>query len=130
MRTLLFVYGTLMRGEHHHATLAGAHFVASARSEPRYTLHLVDYYPALSAGGSDAVSGELYEVDARTLAELDTLEDVPSLYLRAPLRLSDGGVADAYVLPRERLPAGAPAIPGGDFRSLPAALRAPRSVGG
>jgi gamma-glutamylaminecyclotransferase len=126
MTTRLFVYGTLMRGEHHHGTLAGARFAGSARTLPQFALALVDYYPAMSRGGASAVAGELYDVDAATLAALDELEDVPTLYLRERLVLADGSAADAYVLPAERLPPGAVPIPAGDFRALPAKLRAPR----
>jgi gamma-glutamylaminecyclotransferase len=126
MATRLFVYGTLMRGEHHHGTLAGARFVGEACTLPRFALALVDYYPAMSPGGECVVSGELYEVDPDTLAALDRLEDVPALYLRERIALSDGSAAEAYVLPVERLPQDAVPIAGGDFRALPAGLRAPR----
>jgi gamma-glutamylaminecyclotransferase len=126
MATRLFVYGTLMRGEHHHGTLAGARFVGTASTLPRFALSLVDYYPAMSRGGECVVSGELYEVAPGMLAALDLLEDVPALYLRERIALADGSDAEAYVLPAERLPPGAVPIPGGDFRALPSLLRAPR----
>jgi gamma-glutamylcyclotransferase (GGCT)/AIG2-like uncharacterized protein YtfP len=101
-RSRLFVYGTLMRGEHHHDVIEAAHFVGEARTLPAYDFVLIDYYPALIPGGSRAIHGELYDVDAATLAALDALEDVPALYLRERITLADGQSAETYLLPRER----------------------------
>ncbi|MEZ4299723.1 MAG: gamma-glutamylcyclotransferase family protein, partial [Polyangiaceae bacterium] len=68
---LLFVYGSLLRGEDNHAVLAGARFVATARTAPRYTLVDLGPYPALVPGGETEVSGELFEVGPALLTELD-----------------------------------------------------------
>jgi gamma-glutamylaminecyclotransferase len=99
---LLFVYGTLMRGERHHDVIAGAAFVGEARTLPAYDFVLIDYFPALLPGGQRAIEGELYQVDANTLAALDALEEVPDFYLREPIQLADGRQAQTYLLPRER----------------------------
>ena len=73
-RVRLFVYGTLMRGERAHDRLRAAHYLGEFRTTPGYRLlDLVDY-PGLVRGGDDAVEGELYAVDARTLAALDASE--------------------------------------------------------
>jgi len=112
----LFVYGTLMRGEHHHDQLAGAQFLGMAATEASFDLVLVDYYPALLRGGQSQVLGELYGVDAPTLQRLDQLEEVPHYYVREGVRLADGRSVDSYVLPRDRLTSFAP-IPTGSFRS-------------
>lgn len=113
----LFVYGTLMRGEHHHDLIAGAEFLGEATTLPAYELVLVDYFPALLQGGSTAVHGELYRVDAETLARLDELEEVPHYYVRAQIALADGRRADTYLMPRERVAAGAAAIVSGSFKA-------------
>jgi gamma-glutamylcyclotransferase (GGCT)/AIG2-like uncharacterized protein YtfP len=124
--TRLFVYGTLMRGEFHHTTLASADFEREATTAPCFQLRLVDYYPALLLDGSLAVRGELYAVPAQALTHLDLLEDVPDLYVRRTIALEDGSYAEAYVLRRERLPANSPLIPSGDFRTLGRTARRPK----
>lgn len=111
----LFVYGTLMKGEHHHAELAGAEFVGTAETEGGFELVLIDYYPALLRGGSGKVVGELYRVDAPMLKRLDELEEVPHYYVREPIVLADGRSVDTYLMPRERARDGSP-IDSGYFR--------------
>jgi gamma-glutamylcyclotransferase (GGCT)/AIG2-like uncharacterized protein YtfP len=111
----LFVYGTLMKGEHHHEALKSARFVGLSETEGQFDLVQIDYYPALLANGQTRITGEVYEVDDATLKELDALEEVPDFYLRERIRLSDGSEAETYVLPRERAGAGEP-IPSGYFR--------------
>jgi len=108
-----------MRGEHHHDVLAGAEFLGEASTLPEYELVLVDYFPALLKDGSTAVRGELYRVDAQTLARLDELEEVPHYYLREQIALAGGGTAQTYVMPRERIAEGCARIQSGSFRERP-----------
>ncbi|MEZ4297112.1 MAG: gamma-glutamylcyclotransferase family protein, partial [Polyangiaceae bacterium] len=127
-RVLLFVYGSLLRGEDNHAVLTGARFVATARTAPRYTLVDLGPYPALVLGGDTAVSGELFEVSPALLAELDDFEGHPDFYVRSPVDLSPASVpaslpplpphssAQAYLLPPERA-AGYATLPSGDWRA-------------
>jgi gamma-glutamylcyclotransferase (GGCT)/AIG2-like uncharacterized protein YtfP len=110
---LLFVYGTLRRGEPNHAQLARARFCGIARTEPRYDLVDLGGYPALIEPGETSVIGELYEVDAVQLEQLDVFEEVPFLYERKAVALV-GEPALAYVMPRERV-ADAPRIASGDW---------------
>jgi gamma-glutamylaminecyclotransferase len=112
----LFVYGTLMRDQHHHDTMRAAEYLAQATTQACYELVMVDYYPALLRDGTSVVKGELYRVDAQTLAHLDALEEVPHYYVREPITLSDGRRVDSYVMPRERLERSTP-IAGGCFRT-------------
>jgi gamma-glutamylaminecyclotransferase len=114
-RTDVFVYGTLMHGEHHHDVLAHAERLGPARTLPAYDRVLIDYYPALLPGGQCAVEGELYRVDAATLQALDALEEVPEYYVRERIALDDGRSADTYLMPRERAVSSLP-IPSGSFR--------------
>ena len=117
-RVLLFVYGTLMRGESAHTLLgADARFVGSAQTEPRFTLLDMGEYPALVDGGCTAVRGELYEIDARLLAALDRYEDVPEMYERRTLAIGQH-TAVAYVL-HQRLAQGFGPIESGDWRTHP-----------
>jgi gamma-glutamylcyclotransferase (GGCT)/AIG2-like uncharacterized protein YtfP len=113
---LIFVYGTLLRGEVNHPQLSDAAFVRDARTEASYDLVDLGGYPALLEDGQTAVSGEIYEVDDALLTVLDLFEEVPFLYQRKPIQLVDGYV-DGYVMPREQA-AGAPRITDGDWRNM------------
>lgn len=98
----VFVYGSLKRGFRHHDQMAGARFLGEARTARRYTLVVAGDYPALVDGGATAVAGELFAVDDPLLAALDAFEEVPELYVRAPLELEGGERVLAYFLPAER----------------------------
>jgi gamma-glutamylaminecyclotransferase len=113
---LVFVYGTLMKGELHHTTIEHARFVRKAQTLPHYEFVKIDYYPALLPDGQKSISGELYEVDDQTLRRLDVLEDVPTYYERHTIELADGSSAYAYVMPRERAQRAVP-IPSNSFRT-------------
>lgn len=112
---LVFVYGTLLRGERNHARLAGARYLGPARTRPRYALYHLGHYPGMT-GGAGAVEGELYEVDAPLLAALDAFEGVPHLYRRSPVALDGGGPAEGYLLTRAQV-AGRPRLPSGSWRA-------------
>jgi gamma-glutamylaminecyclotransferase len=86
----LFVYGTLKRGGSNHARLAGQKFLAEAHTMPGYTLYSLGDYPGMIAQPADrhGVSGEIWEIDAATLVELDEFEGVPEgLYRRESVPL-------------------------------------------
>ena len=112
--TRVFMYGILRRGESNHALLANARFVGEAHSAARFTLFALDGHPGMVAGGVTAVVGEIYEVDALTLARLDLLEDHPFWYRRARIELADGAEVETYLLPAEFVE-GRASIPGGDW---------------
>ncbi|MEO0054713.1 MAG: hypothetical protein RLZZ50_660 [Verrucomicrobiota bacterium] len=82
---LVFVYGTLKRGGSNHARMAGQIFLGAARTAPGVTLYSLGEYPGLVFSPEDrqGVEGELWTVDATTLASLDELEGVAEgLYAR------------------------------------------------
>lgn len=124
---LVFVYGSLKRGEPHHEELAGARFVGAAHAPRARLIRYVEGYPALVVGegalivGEPAlgVPGELYEVDDQLLGRLDAFEDCPLLYQRAHIEVvRDGGprkesarAAFAYVV-RAQVAAAYPTIQG------------------
>lgn len=112
---LIFVYGTLRRGEPNHRQLVDkrARYVGSARTAPRYELVDLGPYPALLEGGETSVRGELYEVDDHALEHLDDFEDVPSLYDRKVVEIP-GAPASAYVMRRD-MAERAPRIESGDW---------------
>ena len=112
----VFVYGTLLAGEANHGLLATARLLGPARTPPRFALHDLGAYPALVRGGRAAVAGEVYEVDAPTLAALDRLEDHPEYYRRTAIVLAGGAAVETYLLVPAQV-AGTPVIASGDWRA-------------
>lgn len=85
--TLLFVYGTLRRGGANHARLAAARFVGEGVTAARHAL-FVGSFPYLATGPAvHRVRGEVYAVDADTLAVLDRMEGHPTWYERRPVAI-------------------------------------------
>lgn len=80
---IMFVYGTLKCGGRWHHLLATAEALGDAATTSPYPL-LVDDVPYLldEPGNGNIIEGELYRVDAQTLARLDELEDHPREYRR------------------------------------------------
>jgi gamma-glutamylaminecyclotransferase len=120
LRTRLFVYGTLLRGEGNHHFLRAARQLGDARTAPRFQLLDLGAFPALVNSGATAVIGELYEVDGETLAAIDELEEHPDVYRRTEIPLDDGTLAHAYLLmiAQGKDP---PVIASGDWRKRPRA---------
>ena len=83
----IFVYGTLRRGERAHHLFSGAPFLGEARTEEGYALIDLGAYPGLVRAVSGRVVGEVYEVGARRLAEIDAYEGHPELFRRVGLSL-------------------------------------------
>ena len=113
-RTQIFVYGSLRSGGINHSLLGSSTLVRRARTESRFELVSLGPFPALVRGGETAVVGEVYEVDRRTLAELDALEGCPDFYRRERVRLDDGEAVLAYLLAHEQVE-NMPRIPDGDW---------------
>ena len=95
---LVFVYGSLKRGECNHNQLAGCRWLGSGELPG---LALYDLGPFPMAVTSDAagahLQGELYAVTAAQLAALDRFEGTPRLYERQAHRLTDGRLVWVYV---------------------------------
>ncbi|HTA93788.1 MAG TPA: gamma-glutamylcyclotransferase family protein [Polyangiaceae bacterium] len=91
---LLFVYGSLKRGQANHRQLRGARFIAAVRTVPAFALRELAGYPAL-VPGSRAIAGELYEVPTERLAELDEFEG--NGYARGQITLACQGLVIAYL---------------------------------
>lgn len=112
---VVFVYGTLLRGESNHHLLAGAHFLGEDATAPGFELRDFGAFPAMLAAGTGTVAGEVYVVDDATLTVLDRLEDHPSFYRRTPITLASGADAEAYLL-EARQAHGRARIPSGTWR--------------
>ena len=77
--TLLFLYGTLKRGQRNHHLMAGQEFLRPAQTAPRYRMVNVGPYPALVADPAHGIRirGELWQVDDAALHRLDIFEGAP-----------------------------------------------------
>ena len=100
---LVFVYGSLQRGERNHRMMAGAHLLRLAKTVPAFELFDLGSFPAMVACGTGQVLGEVYEVEPDLLDRLDIFEGVPALYERHTIALEDGSEADAYLMRQARL---------------------------
>jgi gamma-glutamylaminecyclotransferase len=101
--TLVFVFGTLKQGFPNFATNRGRRVGGTFRTLERLPLLLVGqrHVPWLihSPGLGERVAGEVYEVDAATLAAMDELEGVsrPDGYQRKALRVRGASLDDAVL---------------------------------
>jgi len=92
------VYGTLLSGERDHALLAGAALIGPALTTAMHQLVELNVYAALIPDGKVAVHGELYAVSLETRRQIDVARQVPILFQRTAITLSDGSEAEAYVM--------------------------------
>ena len=113
-RQLVFVYGTLKRGEKNHHWLEGASWQGEAELSG-VLLHDLGPFPMAVIGVGTAI-GEVYAVEERGLARLDELEGYPRLYDRQLLSLNDGRQAWVY-LGRPRQVRHAPLVVGGSWHA-------------
>ena len=81
---LVFVYGSLKRGERNHALLRAVEYRGEARTEPQFRLFALPFFPALVRDQADpqSIVGEVYAVGESTLRLLDRLEANGQLYQR------------------------------------------------
>jgi gamma-glutamylcyclotransferase (GGCT)/AIG2-like uncharacterized protein YtfP len=125
----LFVYGTFMAGEREHEVLAGAELIGPATTAPGYRLVELETLAALVDSTIDgSVVGELYAVDAATLARCDVVRENGRLYHRKTVRLSDGTEANAYFVEALQV-RGRRRVRGGDWRRRFSAPEEPREAG-
>lgn len=90
MKTLIFVYGTLKRGQPMHRLLHNQRFCGTYQSEPGYSILNLGAYPGLieDPHSKDTIHGEVYEVDQPCLATLDEYEGVNEhLFERRTIKL-------------------------------------------
>lgn len=97
---LLFVYGTLMRGQPAHGLLRGARLLLGhATTPPGFTLYDLGPYPAAVLGqGHGRVHGELYAIPPTLLRRLDAYECCPREFQRITIPTLRGR-AWIYVYP-------------------------------
>jgi gamma-glutamylcyclotransferase (GGCT)/AIG2-like uncharacterized protein YtfP len=99
-RPLLFVYGSLKRGQGAHHLLQGLPWLGQAWLGqawlPGACLHDLGPFP-MAVPGEGRIQGELYGVGEADLAALDRFEGAPRLYQRHWLSLEDGRSAWVYL---------------------------------
>src|SRR5579871_2206546 len=90
MSTILFVYGSLKRGQSNHHYMAGQEFLCSVTTAPLYRLYDWGPYPALVEWPENgtAIEGELWRIDEATLARIEHLEEAPILYQMRPVAIA------------------------------------------
>ena len=87
-KNMVFVYGTLKRGFVNNRLLCGSKFLGKARTEGKFALYEAGISFVIEDEQVSKISGEVYEVDERTLARLDRLEGHPSWYCRKMVNIS------------------------------------------
>ncbi len=83
MNDLVFVYGSLKRGCYNHILIEHAKFIRDTVTTHAY----YEMYPAndaypIATHGDKFLTGEVYEVDSKTLRDLDKLEGEGIFYKR------------------------------------------------
>lgn len=77
---IIFVYGTLIRGNGNHAYFLNQSRFLGAGTLKGYALYDLGSFPGIKPCADDFVKGELFEVDEGTLARINRLEGEGSLY--------------------------------------------------
>lgn len=110
----MFVYGTLKQGYSNNYLLQNETFLGAATTANGYILYSLGSYPGMVAAPSGLVHGEVWQVSARCLKQLDLLEDIEhGLYRRERVAIQTEQFAalpiEAYVynLPVTGAPIGA-----------------------
>ena len=94
---LVFVYGSLKRGQTNHSQMDGCAWLGEAELSGLALYDLGPFPMAVPAGPEASLQGEIYRVDAAQLARLDRFEGAPRLYERQRWQLSDGRAVWVYV---------------------------------
>ena len=72
---LVAVYGSLRSGMgNHQYYLSDSEYKGKFTTEPNYSLYSLSFYPGLKLNGNHSVVMEVYEVDEKTLTNLNRLE--------------------------------------------------------
>jgi gamma-glutamylcyclotransferase (GGCT)/AIG2-like uncharacterized protein YtfP len=74
--TFVFVYGTLRKGQRNDINLYQPQPLYIGSAMVKGQLFSRGWYPGIRLGGEQSVVGEVYQVSAQLLAQLDILEEV------------------------------------------------------
>jgi gamma-glutamylcyclotransferase (GGCT)/AIG2-like uncharacterized protein YtfP len=99
----VFICGSALRGQPDHKNLQSATFIQETKTLPLYRLHSAEngWHPAIYevAQGGIPIPGEVYEMTPEQFDYLASNEP-PHMY-PSEVKLEDGGVATAFLYPRE-----------------------------
>ena len=98
---LLFVYGTLRKGEGSDLSISsGAEFVSE--DDINGNIYNLGWYPGVTIGGNNVVHGEVFKLtDASIIRQLDIYEGYPNLYDRSVVETKGGRRVWVYTINRE-----------------------------
>ncbi len=99
-RHLVFVYGTLKRGQRNAGFLRQAEYLGRHKTEPQYWMYQFEDYPAVCENGRHAIHGEIYRVSDEQMQMLDDLEWYPHFYQRIEI-VTRHGEAWMYIVRAE-----------------------------
>ncbi len=99
-RHLVFVYGTLKRGQRNAGFLRQAEYLGRHKTEPQYWMYQFEEYPAVCENGRQAIHGEIYRVSDEQMQMLDDLEWYPHFYQRIEI-VTRHGEAWMYIVRAE-----------------------------
>ena len=99
-KTILFVYGTLKRGQRNYFRIADQVFLGEAVTASGYRVFDLGPFPGLvrDAASGLAIRGELFAVDERCLAELDAFEGDAGAFARELIEVAGHERVWAYYL--------------------------------
>ena len=84
---LVFVYGTLRQGCCNHFLLEGARCVGAGKTAGQYAMYVASVPFVVKDAAVCQIVGEVYEVDEKTLRNLDLLEGEPHMYAREQVEI-------------------------------------------
>jgi gamma-glutamylcyclotransferase (GGCT)/AIG2-like uncharacterized protein YtfP len=119
VKTRIFVYGSLLRGEGNNRRLAGDDFVREATARGR--LYSLFAFPGARFDQSGTIHGEVYDVSEQSLMGLDFLEGYDPMrrksshYTREKIKLDDGEEVYSYQYNQDLQ--GLPVVVNGDWRN-------------
>lgn len=101
---LVFVYGTLKREQFNHHRLNGSKFIGTARTMDNFAMYGSGIPFVRMSEHAYPIYGEVYEVNRRTLIDLDWLEGHPTSYERrlVPVYVQQLGSARAWLYFHDR----------------------------
>mmetsp|Transcript_13274 Transcript_13274/g.17728 ORF Transcript_13274/g.17728 Transcript_13274/m.17728 type:complete len:127 (+) Transcript_13274:3-383(+) len=97
--TKIFVYGTLKKNHANNFYLDDSEFISSTNTKEKYVMYTCKNHIPYVVSNKEKIyqiNGELYDVDMRTLDEIDDLEGNGKWYTRKLVELDNGDWAYCY----------------------------------